>query len=134
MKSRIWNVTRLSMPSDPARWLRRRRDCTLTSRCWIDWRQKVESTHVTLHVGAGTFQPVRAERLEDHLMHSEFLEVSEDTCDSVQCPRPGGRVVAVGTTSVRSLESAAVAGSCSHSVGIHGCLSGPATGSDAWMP
>lgn len=71
----------------------------------------VESTHVTLHVGAGTFQPVRAERLEDHLMHSEYLEVSRDTCDSVQHARArGGRVVAVGTTSVRSLESAAVAG------------------------
>jgi len=71
----------------------------------------VESSRVTLHVGAGTFQPVRADRLEEHVMHSEYLEVSGDTCNSVQRTRArGGRVVAVGTTSVRSLESAAAAG------------------------
>jgi S-adenosylmethionine:tRNA ribosyltransferase-isomerase len=71
----------------------------------------VESSRVTLHVGAGTFQPVRADRLEEHVMHSEYLEVSGDTCNSVQRTRArGSRVVAVGTTSVRSLESAAAAG------------------------
>ena len=63
---------------------------------------------VTLHVGAGTFQPVRAERLEDHRMHSEWYEVSDETVTAVAAARArGGRVVAVGTTSVRALESAA---------------------------
>jgi len=72
-------------------------------------RQKgVESAFVTLHVGAGTFQPVRVERIEDHHMHHEWLEVSQDVVDAVAaCRARGGRVIAVGTTSVRSLESAA---------------------------
>jgi len=71
----------------------------------------VATARVTLHVGAGTFQPVRTERLEEHVMHSEYLEVNEDACTSVQRTRAiGGRVVAVGTTSVRSLESAAAGG------------------------
>ena len=74
-------------------------------------QQGVGSTRVTLHVGAGTFQPVRSERLEDHRMHSEYVEVDEETCDEVaRTRRNGGRVVAVGTTSVRSLESAAASG------------------------
>lgn len=73
--------------------------------------QGVEQTHVTLHVGAGTFQPVRTEQLEDHVMHSEYLEVSPEVCEQVRATREcGGRVVAVGTTSVRSLESAATGG------------------------
>jgi S-adenosylmethionine:tRNA ribosyltransferase-isomerase len=68
----------------------------------------VASAHVTLHVGAGTFQPVRTERLEDHRMHSEWYEVSADCVAAVAAARSrGGRVVAVGTTSVRALESAA---------------------------
>ena len=68
----------------------------------------VESAFVTLHVGAGTFQPVRVERIEDHHMHSEWLEVGQEVVDAVAaCRARGGRVVAVGTTSVRSLESAA---------------------------
>jgi S-adenosylmethionine:tRNA ribosyltransferase-isomerase len=71
----------------------------------------VQSARVTLHVGAGTFQPVRAERLEDHQMHAEFLEVPEQTCHAVEAARKrGGRVVAVGTTAVRSLETAAMDG------------------------
>jgi S-adenosylmethionine:tRNA ribosyltransferase-isomerase len=62
---------------------------------------------VTLHVGAGTFQPVRVERLEEHVMHSEWLEVGKAVCDAVRAARESaGRVVAVGTTSVRSLETA----------------------------
>lgn len=62
---------------------------------------------VTLHVGAGTFQPVRAERIEDHVMHAEYAEVDESVCAAVRDTRArGGRVVAVGTTAVRSLESA----------------------------
>ncbi|MGH8415993.1 MAG: tRNA preQ1(34) S-adenosylmethionine ribosyltransferase-isomerase QueA [Pseudomonas sp.] len=68
----------------------------------------VETAFVTLHVGAGTFQPVRVERIEDHHMHSEWLEVTEDVVEAVSaCRARGGRVIAVGTTSVRSLESAA---------------------------
>ncbi|AOE83723.1 tRNA preQ1(34) S-adenosylmethionine ribosyltransferase-isomerase QueA [Pseudomonas sp. TCU-HL1] len=68
----------------------------------------VESAFVTLHVGAGTFQPVRVERIEDHHMHREWLEVGQDVVGAVAaCRARGGRVIAVGTTSVRSLESAA---------------------------
>lgn len=68
----------------------------------------VESAFVTLHVGAGTFQPVRVERIEEHHMHREWLEVDQGVVDAVTaCHARGGRVVAVGTTSVRSLESAA---------------------------
>ncbi len=68
----------------------------------------IASARVTLHVGAGTFQPVRAERLADHRMHAEWLEVSAVTCEAVVATRAaGGRVVAVGTTAVRSLETAA---------------------------
>ncbi len=71
----------------------------------------VHQARVTLHVGAGTFQPVRTEELERHRMHSEWLEVDEATCEAVaQTRRRGGRVVAVGTTSVRSLETAAAGG------------------------
>jgi len=68
----------------------------------------IESAHVTLHVGAGTFQPVRVDRIEDHVMHSERVVVSQAVCEKIAaCKARGGRVVAVGTTSVRSLESAA---------------------------
>jgi len=68
----------------------------------------IESTTVTLHVGAGTFQPVRVDNIEDHLMHAEWLEVSQSTCDAVAAAKArGGRVIAVGTTAVRSLETAA---------------------------
>jgi S-adenosylmethionine:tRNA ribosyltransferase-isomerase len=66
------------------------------------------TARVTLHVGAGTFQPVRSQRLQDHRMHSEWFEVGADTVAAVAAARArGGRVVAVGTTSVRALESAA---------------------------
>ncbi|MDH3994665.1 MAG: S-adenosylmethionine:tRNA ribosyltransferase-isomerase, partial [Gammaproteobacteria bacterium] len=62
---------------------------------------------VTLHVGAGTFQPVRADAIEDHVMHAEYVEVDEAVCRAVAETRErGGRVVAVGTTAVRALESA----------------------------
>ena len=71
----------------------------------------VERTRVTLHVGAGTFQPVRVDDIEQHEMHAEYLEVSEETCAAVRRTRErGGRVVAVGTTSVRALETAAAEG------------------------
>ncbi len=63
---------------------------------------------VTLHVGAGTFQPVRVEDIRDHQMHAEVIDVSEAVCEQVRATRArGGRVIAVGTTSVRCLESAA---------------------------
>jgi S-adenosylmethionine:tRNA ribosyltransferase-isomerase len=66
---------------------------------------------VTLHVGAGTFQPVRVQNIEDHVMHSETVEVNQKVCQQVrQCKNKGGRVVAVGTTSVRCLETAAASG------------------------
>lgn len=68
----------------------------------------VERAFVTLHVGAGTFQPVRVDKIEDHHMHKEWLEVSQDVVDAITaCRARGGRVIALGTTSVRSLESAA---------------------------
>lgn len=68
----------------------------------------VEMVFVTLHVGAGTFQPVRVSTIEDHVMHAEYAEVSQEVVDAVlACKARGNRVVAVGTTSVRSLESAA---------------------------
>ncbi|MGO1296649.1 MAG: tRNA preQ1(34) S-adenosylmethionine ribosyltransferase-isomerase QueA [Vibrio sp.] len=68
----------------------------------------VESAYVTLHVGAGTFQPVRVDDVKNHHMHSEYVEVPEETVQAIQAVKArGGRVIAVGTTSVRSLESAA---------------------------
>lgn len=70
--------------------------------------QGVDSAFVTLHVGAGTFQPVRVERLSEHVMHAERFHVGASTLEKIrQVREAGGRVVAVGTTSVRALESAA---------------------------
>lgn len=67
----------------------------------------VNFAFVTLHVGAGTFQPVKVENIEEHHMHSEYIEVSEEVAQAVKATRASGnKVVAVGTTSVRSLESA----------------------------
>ena len=69
----------------------------------------VEIAYVTLHVGAGTFQPVRVARIEEHRMHSEWLEVSAAVCEKIEATRAGGgRIIAVGTTSVRCLETAAL--------------------------
>ena len=68
----------------------------------------VNKAFLTLHVGAGTFQPVRVENIAEHRMHSEYVSVPESVCEAIAaCKAAGGRVVAVGTTSVRSLESAA---------------------------
>lgn len=70
----------------------------------------VNTTQVTLHVGAGTFQPVRVDDIREHHMHSEYIDVSAGTVAAIEQTRAaGGRVVAVGTTSVRALESAAQA-------------------------
>lgn len=68
----------------------------------------VEMAFVTLHVGAGTFQPVRVENIESHIMHAEYAEVPETVVEAVlACKARGNKVIAVGTTSVRALESAA---------------------------
>jgi S-adenosylmethionine:tRNA ribosyltransferase-isomerase len=78
----------------------------------------VERGFVTLHVGAGTFQPVRADDIRDHQMHAEYLEVDAALCAQVEATRErGGRVVAVGTTAVRSLETAAADGSLAPYIG-----------------
>jgi S-adenosylmethionine:tRNA ribosyltransferase-isomerase len=70
----------------------------------------VQTAFVTLHVGAGTFQPVRVDNIEEHQMHAEYAEVPQDVVDKVLATKKAGkRVIAVGTTSVRSLESAAQA-------------------------
>ena len=62
-------------------------------------------------MGAGTFQPVRVDNIEEHKMHTELIDVGEDVCVKVAaCRARGGRVIAVGTTTVRSLESAAAGG------------------------
>jgi S-adenosylmethionine:tRNA ribosyltransferase-isomerase len=71
----------------------------------------VQSAFVTLHVGAGTFQPVRSENLAEHVMHSEWYTIPQATVDAVNAARAAGRdVVAVGTTSLRALESASQSG------------------------
>lgn len=69
--------------------------------------KKVDTAFVTLHVGAGTFQPVRVEKVEKHRMHKEYMELDETVCRKVDaCRQRRGRVIAVGTTSVRCLETA----------------------------
>ena len=69
----------------------------------------IEQIHVTLHVGAGTFQPVRADDLNDHHMHKEWIELTEENCKKInKAKEEGRRIIAVGTTSVRCLESAAL--------------------------
>jgi len=70
----------------------------------------VKFAFVTLHVGAGTFQPVKVDEIKDHIMHAEYVEVPSDVVEQIkQTKAAGSRVIAVGTTSVRSLESAAKA-------------------------
>ena len=84
---------------------------TLPRICLQQLRDKgAGTTHSTLHVGAGTFQPVRADDIADHVMHAEYLEVDEAACRAIRETREqGGRVIAVGTTAVRSLETASTA-------------------------
>ena len=78
----------------------------------------IERSFVTLHVGVGTFRPVSAERLSDHVMHSEWGELTTETAADIRETRAaGGRIVAVGTTSVRVLESAAASGDVAASRG-----------------
>lgn len=74
-------------------------------------QQGIAQARVTLHVGAGTFQPVRTQWVEQHRMHAEYLEVDSTVCEAVAETRAhGARVVAVGTTVVRALETAARSG------------------------
>lgn len=74
-------------------------------------RQGINAAYVTLHVGAGTFQPVRVEHVADHVMHSERYAIPQATVAAIEQARArGGRVIAVGTTSLRALESAAQSG------------------------
>ncbi|MDP3561025.1 MAG: tRNA preQ1(34) S-adenosylmethionine ribosyltransferase-isomerase QueA [Legionellaceae bacterium] len=76
----------------------------------------IQIAYSTLHVGAGTFRPVRADDIRDHKMHSERFTVSEALCEAIrQTKEAGGRVIAVGTTALRSLESAA------DDCGLHAC-------------
>jgi len=78
----------------------------------------VHTAFVTLHVGAGTFQPVRTDAVGAHVMHAEFVEVNDDAVKAVAAARArGGRVIAVGTTVVRALESAAGGGTLAPYVG-----------------
>ncbi len=72
----------------------------------------IQTAFVTLHVGSGTFQPVRVENLSEHIMHKEFFAVPQETVNAVNKTKArGGRVIAIGTTSVRALESASRSGS-----------------------
>ena len=81
-------------------------------------RNGVRSAYVTLHVGAGTFQPVREDDIRDHKMHREYAVVGEEVCRAVAETRVrGGRVIAVGTTAVRSLEAAAAGGALAPKIG-----------------
>jgi S-adenosylmethionine:tRNA ribosyltransferase-isomerase len=80
--------------------------------------QGINHTFVTLHVGAGTFQPVKVENIESHKMHSEYYEISTETIDKIeQAKALGGRIIAVGTTTVRVLESASINGRLKHQKG-----------------
>ncbi len=79
----------------------------------------VQRAHVTLHVGAGTFQPVKTENIAEHQMHSEWYQVPPETQEAIAaCKARGGRIVAVGTTSVRTLESWAKTGIASGDTNI----------------
>ncbi|MFN3618507.1 MAG: tRNA preQ1(34) S-adenosylmethionine ribosyltransferase-isomerase QueA, partial [Aquabacterium sp.] len=79
----------------------------------------IATAEVTLHVGAGTFQPVRTDNIAEHKMHSEWFEVSADTAQAIRRTRAaGGRIVAVGTTTLRALESAALHASAEEIVQI----------------
>ena len=73
-------------------------------------RQGIATAFLTLHVGAGTYRPMRVEKIVDHRMHSERFEIPQATAEAIAATRAaGGRVIAVGTTSLRALESAAAA-------------------------
>ncbi len=80
----------------------------------------VTIAYVTLHVGAGTFQPVRVEDISEHKMHSEVFHVPTETMDAIRrAKEKGGRVIAVGTTALRSLESTAIQGKLAGETSIY---------------
>jgi S-adenosylmethionine:tRNA ribosyltransferase-isomerase len=96
-----------------------------------DW---VRSAYVTLHVGAGTFQPLRVDDLDQHRMHEEVVQVSADVCAAVAETRArGGRVVAVGTTVVPVWKPQQPAASCYPVAAKHACSSGRDIHSKWWM-
>ena len=103
------SATRRSTPRGRVQLRRRPRVFTSRPTCWTAcMRAASQQARLTLHVGAGTFQPVRSERLAEHRMHTERYEIPDGTADAVNAARRAGRrVVAVGTTSLRALESAA---------------------------
>lgn len=73
--------------------------------------KKIQTAFLTLHVGAGTFQPIRTEIIEDHKMHKEYVEVPQTICEQIiSTKKNGGKIIAVGTTSVRALETAVQSG------------------------
>ena len=95
----------------------------------------VERTCITLHVGAGTFQPVRTEQLEQHVLHRERVVVGADACAAIDRARArGGRVIAVGTTVVRALESAALQAALQQGTdsGAEGKIARPGAGLSPW--
>jgi S-adenosylmethionine:tRNA ribosyltransferase-isomerase len=72
---------------------------------------KLPTAFITLHVGAGTFQPVRTDTIDAHLMHAEYAEISPAVCEKIQRAKSrGGRIIAVGTTTMRTLETASLSG------------------------
>jgi len=74
-------------------------------------KKGVNKAFVTLHVGSGTFQPVRVDELSEHIMHKEYYSVSQNTVDAIQQTKAkGGRIIAIGTTAVRAVESASQSG------------------------
>ena len=90
---------------------------------------------MTLHVGLGTFRPVKAEEITDHAMHSEYCVISAETAETInQTKRDGGRVICVGTTSCRTIESwAEEDGTLRESAGWTNIFIYPAIGSRYWM-
>ncbi len=77
-------------------------------------KKNIAMAQLTLHIGAGTFQPVREHNISQHTMHSEYVEVGSDLCEAIaRCRGQGGRVIAVGTTVVRALETAGRSGNLS---------------------
>ena len=92
---------------------RRQPACISHRICWTrSPRRGIESVRITLHVGAGTFLPVKSDDTADHIMHSEWAHISEEAAARIADHKAsGGRIVAVGTTALRTLESAARSGS-----------------------
>lgn len=93
---------------------RRRPACTLRRNCSKNKRKGIDVVPVLLHVGLGTFRPVKEEDVADHHMHSEYYEVTPEQAAAINAARArGGRIVCVGTTSVRTLETVSTGGRAS---------------------